>query len=228
MLIMSVRKIPQVKEAFKQLNFVDKAFFCNYRPSAVSKVMNKYIDDHGRGYTHLIVSSDDITPSPENIRQLLEDVSLYNLACIGGWCNICYFDRQDKHGMICGACVDGGPHEDTNVTFDPVDTIALCRSNYTFVKVDWAKGHPGIYSVWFQGMACGVVSMSTHRKIPFRSLLDGVGGLMQDLAFAIDCQSAGIKQFVDFRVGMKHIGTHHGKLLVGKAPTHIKFEKAKT
>jgi hypothetical protein len=96
------------------------------------------------------------------------------------------------------------------------------------VKAEWANDHPDIYPVWFQGMACGMVSMKTHKQIPFRSLMNGVGGLMQDLAFALDCESHGIKQFVDFRVGMRHYGTHHGKLLVGKEPTRIVFEKAKT
>lgn len=227
MLIMSVRRIPEVKAAFERLSFIDKAYFCNYRPAEVSEVMNDYLADHGRRYSHVIVSSDDIAPSPGNIRQLIEDVRLHDLPCVAGYCNICYFDRQDKYGMICGSCKDDKPHEDTNVTFDPVDASKLSKSAYNFVKTEWANDHPGIYPVWFQGMACGMVSMKTHKRIPFRSFMDGVGGLMQDLAFALDCAEKGISQFVDFRVGMRHYGTHHGKLFVGKEPSRIDFLKAK-
>jgi hypothetical protein len=222
---MSVRRIPEVSKAFASLDFLDKAYFCNFTPKTVSDKINQYLKAHGRNYTHVLISSDDITPSPENVRQLIEDVSIYDLPCIGGWCNICYFDRQDIHGVICGACADEGPHENTNVTFDFVDSTRLSRQSYNFVKVAWARDHPGIYPVWFQGMACGMVSMKIHRRIPFRSLLDGVGGLMQDLAFAEDCVQKKIKQFVDFRVGMRHYGTYHGRLLVGKKPTQIRLKK---
>jgi hypothetical protein len=227
MVIMSVRKIPHVQAAFKKLSFIDKVYFCNYGPPVVSGLINEYLEDHGSRYTHVLVSSDDITPSPDNIHQLINDVREYDLSCVAGWCNICYFNRQDEKGVICGDCVDEQPHEDSNVTFDPVDTTQLCRKSYNFVKVSWAQEHQSIYPVWFQGMACGMVSMETHDQIPFRSLMDGVGGLMQDLAFALDCKEKGIQQFVDFRVGMRHYGTHHGCLLVGKEPTSIRFEKAK-
>jgi hypothetical protein len=228
MIIMSVRRIPEVKEAFERLDFIDKVYFRNYTPARVSGKINAYLEEHGRRYTHVLVTSDDITPSPGNIKQLIHDVAEYDLPCVAGWCNICYFDRQDQHGMICGACADGKPHKNTNVTFSPVDSTKLSKGAYQFVTVDWAQDHPAIYPVWFQGMACGMVSMKTHRQIPFRSLLEGKGGLMQDLAFADDCAKAGTPQFVDFRVGMRHYGTYHGKLLVGKEPTHIDFEKAKS
>ena len=226
MVIMSVRRIPEVLEAFERLDFIDKVYFRNYTPRAISAKINHYLDAHEHKYTHVLVSSDDITPSPDNIRQLINDVSEYDLPCVAGYCNICYFDRQDVHGMICGACADEKPHKDTNVTFEPVDTTKLSKGAYRFVTVDWAKDHPAIFPVWFQGMACGLVSMKLHKQIPFRSLLEGKGGLMQDLAFADDISKAGVTQFVDFRVGMRHYGTYHGKLLVGKEPTRIDFEKA--
>jgi hypothetical protein len=225
MIIMSVRRIPEVSTAFRKLNFIDKVYFRNFTPAEISDKINEYLEDHGRKYTHVLISSDDITPSPGNVRQLIQDVRTYDLPCVAGYCNICYFDRQDKHGMICGNCQDNAPHKNTNVTFDPVDSNNLSKGAYKFVTTEWASDHPGIYRVWFQGMACGMVSMKTHKKISFRSLLDGVGGLMQDLAFAVDCDSHGIKQFVDFRVGMRHYGTHHGKMLVGKEPTRIDFKK---
>ena len=226
MVIMSVRRIPEVINAFQKLNFIDKVYFRNFTPSQVSEEINTYLDDHGRKYTHILITSDDITPSPENIRQLIDDVRVYDFPCIAGYCNICYFDRQDSNGAICGSCVDDKPHKDTNVTFEPVDVIKLSKRAYNFVKTEWARDHPDIYQVWFQGMACGMVSMETHQRIPFRSLLYGKAGLMQDLAFALDCAKHGIPQFVDFRIGIRHYGTHHGKLLVGKEPTRIDYEKA--
>jgi len=226
MLIMAVRRIPEVLDAFERLDFIDKVYFHNYTPARVSGKINKYLEQHGHRYTHVLVSSDDITPSPENIRQLIKDVSEYDLPCVAGWCNICYFDRSDQYGMICSACADESSHENTNVTFEPVDSSKLSKGAYQFVTVEWAQDHPAIYPVWFQGMACGMVSMETYRQVPFRSLLGGKGGLMQDLAFADDCAKAGITQFVDFRVGMHHYGTYHGHLLVGKEPTRIDFKKA--
>jgi hypothetical protein len=228
MVIMAVRRIPQVQKAFRKLGFIDRVYFHNFTPAVVSGEINDWLGDHGSRYTHVMLSSDDINPTPEHIRQLIEDVTLYDLPVVAGFCNICLFDRQDSHGMVCGCCVDDKPHKQVNITLDPVDTRQIRRKSYTFVTTEWTQNHPGIYPVWFQGMACGLVSMDVYRKIPFRSWDDGQGGLMQDLAFAYDCAQNGITQFVDFRVGMRHYGTHHGKLFVGKKPTRVVFKKAKT
>jgi hypothetical protein len=227
MVIMAVRRIPEVQKAFQKLSVIDKVYFHNYTPAVVSDEINDWLADHGQRYTHVMLSSDDINPTPSHIRQLIEDVTLYDLPAVAGFCNICRFDRSDEHGMICGCCVDGKLHEHINVAIDPVDVTRITRNSYNFVTTEWAQSHPGIYPVWFQGMACGLVSMEIHRKIPFRSWDDGHGGLMQDLAFAYDCSQNGITQFVDFRVGMRHYGTYHGKLLVGKEPSRIDFKKAK-
>jgi hypothetical protein len=230
MVIMSVRRIPEVLKAFRKLTFIDKVWFCNYTPAQVSEEINKYLAEHGDKYTHIIVTSDDVAPTPANIRQLIKDVKEHDLPCVAGYCNICNFDRQDGDGGVCSACVDDTPHTHANVTFDPVDveTRSLSRESYNFVTMEWARKHPGIHQVWFQGMACGTISMQTHKRVPFRSWQPHAkSGLMQDLAFAVDCAREGIVQFVDFRVGMRHYGTHHGKLLVGKELPHIDFEKAK-
>jgi hypothetical protein len=230
MVIMSVRRIPEVLKAFRKLTFIDKVWFCNYTPAQVSGEINRYLDEHGDKYTHIIVTSDDVAPTAANIRRLVRDVREYDLPCVAGYCNLCHLDRQDEHGGVCSACVDGRPHTHANVTFDPVDveTRSFSRECYNFVTMEWARKHSGIHRVWFQGMACGLVSMSTHKHVPFRSWdPQAKGGLMQDLAFAVDCAEKGILQFVDFRVGMRHYGTHHGKLLVGKEPPRVHFEAAK-
>jgi hypothetical protein len=227
MVIMSVRRIPEVLQAFKKVTFIDKVWFCNYERAKISAEINRYLDNHEGKYTHIVISSDDVTPTPANIRQLIQDVREYDLPSVAGYCNICEFDRLDEHGMLCGACANGRPHTYANVTFDPVDVNILAKSSYNFVTMNWARNHPGIYPVWFQGMACGIISMETHKQVPFRSWQGGRGGLMQDLAFAVDCAEREIVQFVDFRVGMRHYGTHHGKLLVGKEPPRVRFEKAR-
>ena len=226
--VMSVRRIPKVLKAFEKLDFLDKVYFRNFTPAVVSSQINKFIDNHLSTYTHIIVTSDDIAPSPENIKQLICDVANYDFPVIAGYCNQCEFNRQDQHGCICGNCVDNKPHRTTNVTIDPVNTVTLSRNSYKFLPMEWTVQHQGIFRVWFQGMACGVVSIETHKQVPFRSWNKGNGGLMQDLALAFDLHEHDISQFVDFRVGIRHYGTHHGQLLVGKEPSRIDFEAKKT
>jgi hypothetical protein len=226
MVIMAVRRIPQVQRAFGKLRFIDRVFFKNFNASEISGEINSYLQDHSDGYTHIMLSSDDITPSPANIRQLMADVAEYDLPIVAGYCNICEFDKQDSHGCVCGCCVDNKPHRNTNATFEQV-RLPPARSSYKFVPMEWALLHPGIYPVWFQGNACGMIRKEILQEMPLRSWNDGEGGLMQDLAMAFDLAKREIPQFVDFRVGMRHYGTHHGRLLVGKEPRAIEFQEAK-
>jgi hypothetical protein len=222
MMIMAVRRIPEAQRAFRKLKFIDKVLFKNYRPNEVSAEMNDYISDHP-DYTHLLISSDDITPTPANIRQLISDVRTYDLPVVAGYCNICEFNKEGSHGCVCGSCVDGKPHRFTNVTFSPV-RLPPSRRSYDFITMEWALTHPSIFQVWFQGNACGMVRRDTLEQIPLRSWNDGDGGLMQDLAMAIDLAERNIPQFVDFRVGIRHYGTHHGRLLVGKEKKETVFQ----
>ena len=226
MMVMAVRRIPEVQKAFKKLTFLDKVFFKNYPAHEISAQMNEYIADHGEGYTHFLISSDDITPSPANIHQLVDDVRTYDLPVVAGLCNICHFDKQDKRGCLCGCCVDEKPHKFTNVTFSPV-RLPLSRRSYDFVTREWALLHPSLFQIWFQGNACGMIREGVIRQLPLRSFNEGQGGLMQDLAMAMDLAEHGIPQFVDFRVTIRHYGTHHGRLLIGKEKKAVIFEPRK-
>jgi len=224
MLILSVRKIPQVQEAFSKLDFIDKVWFRNFTPAQVPNAMNSWLEDHTTDHTHILLSSDDITPTPRNIRQLIDDVTQFNLPVISGYCNICEFDRHTEHGASCGKCLDNLPHPYVNVAFLPVTLRPIQRKSYHFLTSEWADRHSDIFRVWFQGNACALISKETWRKIRFRSWNKGIGGLMLDLAWAEDCAKENIPQFVDFRVNLRHYGTHHGRLLVGKEDARIDFE----
>lgn len=226
MLIKSVRRIPQVLEAFERLNFIDKVYFRNYPPKEICDIENTWLKEHLKDYTHIIISSDDITPTPRQIKQLLEDVKEYDLPVVAGFCNVCEFNRKDEQGMMCGYCADNMPHPSSNVTFLPVSFRPLTRESYSLLSMQWTEQHPRIYRVWFQGMACAAIRRDVCEQIPFRSWTKGLGGLMEDLAFAEDCAEHGIPQFVDFRVSIRHFGTHHGQILVGKERKGIDFEKA--
>ena len=230
MVIMSVRRIPVVLEAFGKLNFIDKVYFRNYTPAAISDVINDYLKVHFKPYTHIILMPDDITPTPLNIQRLIDDVRYYDFPVVGGYCNICKFSRFDAdHCVICEFCQDNVAHILTNITFEPVDhKHLLSKASYQNLTLAYASSLSDIYPVWFHGMACGVINKETYKQIPLRSWWSGEKGLMQDLAYAVDCEKLGIQQFVDFRVAMRHYGTHHGRLLVGNEPTSIEFVEARS
>ena len=223
MLIMSVRRIPEVQAAFRKLTFLDRVYFRNYNAQQISQVMNDWVADRLHKYTHVLVSSDDITPTPADIQRLMADVQQYDLPVVAGCCNICTFDRRNSKGVGCGACFDGKPHPTINVTLAPV-RLPPRRTGYEFLGRR-AVVKKRIQQVWFQGNACAMISAETVKRFPFRSYSDGVDGLMQDLAQAIILAKAHVPQFVDFRVIMRHYGTHHGRLLVGKEKPRIEFKR---
>ncbi len=187
--------------------------------------MNDWLKDHVDDYSHILLTSDDLVATPAHIDQLIEDVSLFDLQ-VSGCCNRCIFDGSNVLGPLCSRCLDGKEHETTNITFLPVNTAKLTGSSYAFISYQWAKTHQFIHRVWFQGNALSMISKDTWRKVPFRSWCKGKNGLMLDLAFAEDLAKINKPQFTDFRVMPQHLGTHHGRLLVGKEASRIDFEAA--
>jgi hypothetical protein len=226
MVIMSVRRIPEVAVAFEKLSFIDKVYFRNFSAADISSAINGYLAAHLDEYTHILVSSDDITPTPPNIRRLILDVREYDVPVVAGYCNICTFNWANGGHPVCEACSTGVPHQNVNVTLTPV-RLPPRIEGYDFLTVAEAEKIQGIRQVWFQGNACAMISTACMHEFPFVSYQAGHGGLMQDLALAIKLGLAKRPQFVDFRVGMRHYGTHHGRLLVGKEPSRIDFEKAR-
>jgi len=208
--ILSPRDLDFVKEAFDAIDYVDK-LWVKYMPmkDAYNTARNEFLR---RDYTHLIVSSDDITPSRESVAMLMLDAWLYDFPVVSGCCRV--HERSMK----------------INITVKPVripKSGKIYRENYPFLWIDALK-NPRIIEVWFVGFALTMIRRDVVEKIPFRAWdAEKLGDFMYDLSFSYDCAEAGIKKYADLRVFSEHYPSTKKHLLVGKREPKLVWEKAK-
>lgn len=237
-LIRSPREIPEVLEAFKRINFMDKFWIKNYTGLESMIQANKIIKDHPE-YTHFVMCSDDGIPTVKGLNQLIANINYYDCDVVSGCCNYCNM-WMNKKG-VCNFCEYDLPHKYINVALSPMNlpldgtgtyfTRALTINDYNIVTENWREINQGTYRVWYQGFAYTFIKREIALKVPFRSekiIIRGgetiVWGI-HDVAFARDCAEKGIVQSVDTRAYFKHLGQHHAELQVGKKKAEIIIER---
>lgn len=220
LVIFSPRDIPMVKEAFKKIDFVDKLWIKYFPSGEAYEQLRQWLKD--KGYTHIIIQSDDVTPTPETLKILLNDILEYDFLAIAGCCNYCDVWGRKPYG-ICKYCRDEVPHDLINITFDPVKykDRPITLKSYNFITEEWRRNHPEIRQVWFQGIAFGVIRRDIYDSVGLYPR--GETDTMFDLEFAISLSEYGIPQFCDFRAFMRHWGLFHGQLQVGKKKSKLIF-----
>jgi hypothetical protein len=225
LIIQNVRRIPEVLNAYNSFTHIDRVFFRNMPPVEANKQINNWLETNSRKYTHAIITSDDLLVTSSDINQLIGDVEEYDVPVIAGCCNICSFIPNTEHGKICKFCLKKLEHPLANITFNPVNYWPLCFNSYNFSTMNYIKKMTNIdliKRVWFQGLALACISIETWQRVKFNNWAQ-FHYAPTDLSFAEDCAQKSIAQFVDFRIQMKHLGTHHGRLLVGREPSSIDF-----
>lgn len=234
-LIRSPRIIPEVIEEFNKINFIDKAWIKFYDGFQVINKCNEFVRDHPE-YTHFVICSDDGIPTVEGLKLLMADAENYDV--VSGCCNYCNMWSNGKG--ICDFCRLNIPHKQINVTLESMTlplnisgeyfTRNLIMSDYPILTEKWRQENQGIFKVWYQGFAYSFIKRDILLKIPLRpEKFQREGGFVSwaidDVAFARDCVKNNIDQFVDFRAFFRHLGQHHGKLLVGINEPEIVIER---
>jgi hypothetical protein len=230
--IRSAREIDGVKECFNAIDFLDVVWIKNYPMKEAMENIRKYVAEH-KEYTHIILSSDDIFPTPEIVLQLLNDVLIWDFPAIAGCCNFCPV-WLPANKMLCPLCRKGEQHPEINVTKEPVEyktRIPVSPSSYTFVTDEYRISHPVIEKVWFQGHALCCMRRDIFEKfgcLPYTHRHNGSLSYSDDFAFAVSCAENDVSQFVDYRIFMKHDATHHKELMIDKGKKAIIMRKPRT
>ena len=230
LVIRSPREIPEVKELFDKIDFVDKVWMKNFDAFQVLDKTREFVKEHPE-YTHIILTADDVYPDIMLMRYLIDDILLYDVPVISGCINLCNI-WSENGGSHCDYCEKKQEHKEINITSEPVD-YKDWKGNRSkeILKWDWIteefrKQNLGIHKCWFQGHAFAVMR---------RDIFDAIGSkpyssdcASDDIAFAIECCECNIPQFVDFRAWSFHSCLFHHKLNVGIKESEIIFEKRKT
>ena len=205
--ILSPRDLDFVREAFDAIDYVDKVWVKYYPPKmAWSIARDRFLEGN---WTHLIISSDDVTPNRESVALLMLDSALGDYPVITG------VARVRERSMKINVCVK------------PVripERGKIWRENYPFLWIDALK-NPRIVKVWFVGFALTMIRRDVVEKIPFRAFDEKrFGDFMYDLAFSVECEKHGIPKYADLRVFMEHYPSTKSQLLVGKREPKVVWE----
>ena len=223
--------IPEVKEAFSKIDYVDKLWLKFFDKPCVLAETKKFFTQH-KEYTHMIIVLDDEVCPPDSVKILIKTLLQYDLPVLCGCFNYCNTGLDKK--PYCTWCERKEPHKLLNVSFKPIDFEAFQRAklgcdgqamidSFHFVSEEWRLQNPIIHQVWFQGFPLTVIRRDIYEKIGFK--YDG----STDVPWAKDCAQAGIPQFCDFSLKITHMaGEKERKLLcnIGRRQYEIVLEKA--
>jgi hypothetical protein len=216
--------IKEANEAFSKIEYVDKLYLKYFDKPSVLKETQKFFSEH-KEYTHMIIVVDDVECPINSVYVLMRTLLEHDLPILCGCFNFC------NTGLVkwyCAWCEGNEPHKLLNVSFEPIDfepkLDADSRINaFHFVAEEWRVKNQIIKKVWFQGFPLTIIRRDIYEKIGFR--FDG----STDVPFAVDCAKEGIPQFCDFSLKLKHHARPTDRdLMVGKLPSEIVFEKAKS
>ncbi len=208
-----------------KVDFVDKLILKNYMHHDAHRLALEYFFQHE--YEQLILTSDDVLGTPDQVRMLLEDEKQHGFPIISGWCNV----RLNREW----ASVSMQPH-------DGIVTRKTSLEAYHFINmadIILAKyGYP-FFKAWFVGLPLTLVRRDVLLQVPFRpfmkcrdnhcidkdSQLNG-RGVMFDLQFACDCSEKKIPIKIDSRIFLLHFAMTGEFVKVGKAQKSIEVIRA--
>ena len=192
----------KVKRSFEDIrNICKQVWFKYYNGVQVGNQINKYVCDHDE-YTHVIIATDDIIFSEQKFTHHIKKA--VNYPVLSGCCNV----NRGSWGK-CLDCEDPEKeHKYLSVTFKLVKYPITGQQCYDHVSLEWAKVHPNIYPVYYQGNVLTMLSRDLFLKIGgLKHAYTPGEGLPTDLGFAEDLRKINVKQYVDFRLICEHICT---------------------
>lgn len=230
--ILHPRHIPQVVESLNTIDTYDKLWVGRYRFYHATRYILKFFIKH-REYTHIVLIADDMVFPRHYIDTLVRDI-VFNpqIEVIGCPINV---DISDKGLTNYGLSMFDIPAKDRNLRV------------YNWLPMKFAP-QTGIHPVAHQGAALQFISrrlienktvtllndlMSPIVKYENKDYLEiverpEIHGCCEDVVRSHELAEAGIKQYVDFSLPIKHLKVkrkHDNKLLVGIEKPFIIFER---
>lgn len=234
LVVRCAREMEGVRDCYDAMDFIDVLWVKYFPMDEALELTKKFVAKHPE-YTHIILTSDDVYPSVFNLQLLINDLLVWDFPILSGCCNFC--NVYSKGNMKCEMCEKGLHHPNINITQEPVVyerngkkvPVADKLGSYNWLTDDWRQSHQHIEKVWFQGLALGVFRRDIFESCACKPYLthDGTWSYSDDFAVAVECDKAKIPQFCDFRAFMRHVSTHHTKLLVGKREPELELVTAK-
>ena len=226
------RKFNIVYDWIGRVDFVDKLLVRFHLHHEADDVAMRFFNEH-KEYDSMIVSSDDVLGTPDNVRMLLEDEEKNNFPVVSGWCNV-LIDKP-------WAAVSMGANRQA------IRTKVVRFEDYNFITVHdiiLAKyGYP-YFKAWFTGMPLTLIKREVLEKFPLRpfrmhrdpichyaldkDIREGrkARGVMQDFQFACDCAVNKVPITIDARIFLLHFGFMGLYLKIGEMPRSVEFVKA--
>lgn len=154
--ILKVREIPQCLESYKEaLSIIDQVFICGFKEIEIEAmgVMDSVVQQaRDKGYTHLMMISDDATITNGAILEVLRLSDQYELAT--GFCRLDYTSKF------------------VNLSYDPLlDRRPRGLADYHLLKYD--KLPDGDFQTTFTGFALTCMPLEYWEKYPFQCIYDG-------------------------------------------------------
>jgi len=223
--VLGARDFTLCYDWISKVDFVDKLILRNYMHHDAHRLAQEYFWQHG--YDYMIITSDDVLGTPDQVKMLLKDEEENKFPVVSGWCNV----RLN----YSWAAVSLKPH-------DGIVTRKTSLDAYHFIDmadIILAKyGYP-YFKAWFVGLPLTLVTKEVLKQVPFKpflkvhdkhcidadSKLHG-RGVMFDLQFACDCAEKKIPITIDSRIFLLHFGMTGSFVQVGTAQKSIEVIRA--
>ena len=218
-----------------RVDFVDKLIVKNHVHHDAIKIGMDYFKEH-KEYTHLLLSSDDVLGTPEDVKMLIRDERRQGFPVVTGWNNTAHVEDHSNITVKRVSVVD----ENLNKIADkfrpskvypylPIVDVVAGKYGYPFIKA------------WYAGFPLALIQRKTLMKIPFRPFMLQKDrfcttprtmargrGKGYDLQFSIDCRKNKIPVMVDTRIFLLHFGKTKEFLRIGKDRSIVTLIKAES
>lgn len=234
LVILSPRNISRSIKCYEAMTKIDRLWARFFDIKTVQTKVRDYVAT-AKHYTHIILTTDDVYPSPDVLDVLLDDILTYDVPIVAGCCDACdIYTRSDNK---CSYCEDNLEHPEINVTISPIEYlkddgerryVTACPRDKLF---NWQSRkrlkEQRIIQCWFQGNAMAVFRRDMWDLYAMKPYSTFYKLYSDDFALACDLHEHAIPQFVDLRAFMRHDSRFHNRLLVGKEKPMLIFQKNK-
>ena len=163
--IPSPRIFPLFWSWVDKVDFVDKLIVKNYVHHEAIKIGMDYFKEH-KEYTHLLLSSDDVLGTPEDVKLLIKDARKQGFPVVTGWCNTAHIEDHANITVKRVGVVDANLNKIAEkfkpskvYPYLPIVDVVAGKYGYPFIKA------------WYAGFPLALIQRKTLMKIPFRPFL---------------------------------------------------------
>lgn len=209
LVVMNAREISRCVQAFKSLP-IPKVWLRGYPEDRLSGVLNEVVADSG--YEWFILASDDLVPTQEGLREVLEGLSRHE--AFTGWCNI---SPRNYRGNVRTRYVPfRRPYLSVGLLFPRLEEVTRWAKDRTFEDPRaWPEGDFRVFST---GFAFTGMSRRLWLRNPLSSFVHS-----DDLLFR-SLRDGGVPMYSNRRAFFYHLASREG-MLVGKVRPSVVFDE---